>query len=352
MIEANWGDMISVTVYNDIAGPEEGTAIHWHGISQKGTPYYDGVPGVTQCPIAPGSSFTYTFKADVYGTSWWHSHFSAQYTAGVFGPLIVYGPKHVDYDIDIGPVMLNDWYHADYTDTVADAVGPSQNISIYAPWADNNLINGRNTPYDCSLSQQSTGTCDPSTALPRAQYLFQMGKTHRLRLMNTGAAALMHFSIDGHNMQVIANDFVPVVPYDADFVTLHVGQRTDILVTGDADPTQSYWIRSTISMNCSDSYTTEALAILSYAGYNATNQTPNSTISAAAAAADEKSFLCQNVRHPSLPSLFFHLSNLSTSRTTSQKQPPTTSNPSTPPPQQPKPSSSTSRPILQATTIG
>jgi len=85
-IEANWGDWIVVRVHNNITGPAEGTGIHWHGIIQKDSPWYDGVPGISQCPIAPGSSFTYRFQADVYGTSWWHSHFSAQYTAGFFGP--------------------------------------------------------------------------------------------------------------------------------------------------------------------------------------------------------------------------------------------------------------------------
>lgn len=31
----------------------------------------DGVPGVTECPIPPGSSKTYSFVASQYGTSWW-----------------------------------------------------------------------------------------------------------------------------------------------------------------------------------------------------------------------------------------------------------------------------------------
>jgi hypothetical protein len=30
-IEANWGDIIEVSVKNLITGPDEGTAIHWHG---------------------------------------------------------------------------------------------------------------------------------------------------------------------------------------------------------------------------------------------------------------------------------------------------------------------------------
>ena len=74
LIEANWGDTIQVHVTNAL--PDEGTALHWHGLSQKGTPYYDGVPGVGQCPIAPGKDLTYTFKADMYGSSWYHSEFS------------------------------------------------------------------------------------------------------------------------------------------------------------------------------------------------------------------------------------------------------------------------------------
>lgn len=54
-----------VTVHNQIA--DEGTALHWHGLQQQGTQEMDGVPAVSQCPIAPGSSFTYTFKASLYG---------------------------------------------------------------------------------------------------------------------------------------------------------------------------------------------------------------------------------------------------------------------------------------------
>lgn len=61
VIEANWGDWIEVTVTNNI--PDEGAAIHWHGLLQKNTPYMDGVPGNTQCPIAPGKTFTYRFQA-------------------------------------------------------------------------------------------------------------------------------------------------------------------------------------------------------------------------------------------------------------------------------------------------
>ena len=82
--------MIEVVVHNKISGPEEGTAIHWHGLLQSASPWFDGVAGAHQCPIAPGSSFKYTFRADQYGSSWYHSHYSAQYSGGLFGPMVIY----------------------------------------------------------------------------------------------------------------------------------------------------------------------------------------------------------------------------------------------------------------------
>lgn len=75
-IEACWGDDIEVTVRNHL--PCNGTTIHWHGLRQFESVEYDGVNAVTQCPIAPGDSYTYKFHARQYGTSWYHSHYSLQ----------------------------------------------------------------------------------------------------------------------------------------------------------------------------------------------------------------------------------------------------------------------------------
>ena len=42
---------------------------------QNGTNWADGVPGISQCPIPAGSSFTYQFTlTGQYGTFWYHSH--------------------------------------------------------------------------------------------------------------------------------------------------------------------------------------------------------------------------------------------------------------------------------------
>ena len=260
-IEANWGDTITVNVHNALDnstdGPEEGTALHWHGLLQAGNPWEDGVPAIGQCPIAPGKSLQYSFKADLYGTSWYHSHYSAQYAGGLFGPMIIHGPSNADYDVDVGPVLISDWFHKQYYDLVQDIMGTEK--TLVAPKSDNNLINGK-MDFDCSLVKDGT-PCTNRAGL--AKFKFTKGKKHRLRLINASAEALQKFSIDNHNMTVIANDFVPVVPYDTNVVTLGVGQRTDVIVDADGDSNGIYWMRSTIS-NCSNTLQPDAQAIIYY----------------------------------------------------------------------------------------
>jgi Multicopper oxidase len=77
---------VTVIVSNKLKS--NGTSIHWHGIRQWLTMHMDGVNGVTQCPIAPGDSFNYTWRAMQYGSSWYHSHYSVQYADGAVGPLV------------------------------------------------------------------------------------------------------------------------------------------------------------------------------------------------------------------------------------------------------------------------
>ncbi|RAL14121.1 uncharacterized protein BO97DRAFT_448692 [Aspergillus homomorphus CBS 101889] len=270
MIEANWGDIISVTVNNMITtGTEEGLAVHWHGLTQKGIPWEDGVPGVTQCPIVPRSSFTYTFQADQYGTGWYHSHYSAQLTDGVYGPVIIHGPNHVAYDHDLGPIMISEYHHLDYWSILEDIFLRPPVI----PNVDNNLINGRGI-YNCS-------GVDCSAGASLSRFSFQSGKVHRLRLLNTGANANQKISIDGHTMTVIANDFVPIKPYNAEVVTLGAGQRTDVLVKANGKPRDAYWMRASIDMDCLNStatYPTVTAAI--YYEDAVTSQWPNTTSTA------------------------------------------------------------------------
>lgn len=58
-ITANVGDHVTVIVENQLGN--RSTGLHFHGLYQHGTPEMDGPVGVTQCPVAPGTTFTYDF---------------------------------------------------------------------------------------------------------------------------------------------------------------------------------------------------------------------------------------------------------------------------------------------------
>ncbi|KAF9870950.1 MFS monocarboxylate transporter [Colletotrichum karsti] len=264
LIEANWGDVVEVTVHNNISAPEEGTAIHWHGIHQQDTPWMDGVSGITQCPIVPGGSFTYRWRASTYGTSWWHGHHALQYAGGLWGAIVIHGPTFVEYDIDLGPVTLSDYYHRGYEGIAMGAISTSSNENVTVPASANQMINGLN-PYTCSLSPYqfpsiTNATCHDNA--PKPEFTFQSGKAHKLRLVNTGAQAHQIFSIDDHKLIVTSMDWTPIEPYEVDFLALGVGARAEVIVKATGDPKSAYVMR--MRTRCATTYVWETNATVFY----------------------------------------------------------------------------------------
>lgn len=66
------GDRIIVDAMNMMHA--DSTTLHWHGQHLHRSPYMDGTPFVSQCPILPGDTFRYNFVAETPGTHFWHSH--------------------------------------------------------------------------------------------------------------------------------------------------------------------------------------------------------------------------------------------------------------------------------------
>lgn len=78
-------------------------------------------------------------------------------------------------------------------------------------------------------------------------------------------------------MQVIANDFVQIQPYNTTVITLGIGQRSDVIVTADQDSKSSYWMRVVAPYGCStNNGTTYAQAAIFYESANHT-AAPTST---------------------------------------------------------------------------
>jgi hypothetical protein len=77
----NEGETAEIHIEND---SDVAITIHWHGLILPNN--QDGVPNITQKPIAPHSKdFVYSFNLEQNGTYWYHPHdLNEQHTKGVF----------------------------------------------------------------------------------------------------------------------------------------------------------------------------------------------------------------------------------------------------------------------------
>ncbi len=204
---------------------------------------------MTECPIPPnGGTRVYKFRAEQYGSSWYHSHFSAQYGNGIVGTIQINGPASLPYDIDLGTFPITDYYYktADELMLFTQNNGP--------PFSDNVLFNGTAKHPTTGAGQYANVTLTP-------------GKRHRLRLINTSVENHFQVSLVDHTMTIIANDLVPVNAYTADSVFLAVGQRLDVTIDASRTP-GNYWLNVTFggSNFCGGSLNPNPAAIVHYAG--------------------------------------------------------------------------------------
>ena len=244
---ADWGDTITINVKNSLQ--DNGTSIHWHGIRQYNSFGEDGVNGITECALAPGDSRSYTFKATQFGTSWYHSHYSSQYGSGVIGPIVINGPASANYDVDLGPLTINEWYYAT-AEQIQEAALVNAQSQGPAPPADNILLNGTNGG--------SGGNYHQVTLTP--------GKKHRLRLINTSVDNYFRVKLDGHAFTVMTADFIPIEPIPGtDWLLIAIGQRYDVVFTAN-QTAGTYWFRAESASDCVSLANGHGRALFTYSG--------------------------------------------------------------------------------------
>ncbi|KAL9101309.1 MAG: hypothetical protein Q9163_003421 [Psora crenata] len=133
----------------------------------------------------------------------------------------------------------------------------STNATLQTQPTDNTLINGR-MPYNCTRAP-SGSDCSPNA--PFSKFRVQAGKTYKLRAINAGAGSLLGFSIDNHELTIVANDFVDIEPYKTTMVILGAGQRSDLIFTPKTN--ESVWMRAqSLGRGCSRSFDSPARALV------------------------------------------------------------------------------------------
>ena len=258
------GQRVVVNVKNNLRN--DAVTIHWHGLHQPGTPWMDGVPYVTQCPIPPHSSFRYEFIAKPKGTFWWHSHMGTQRTMGVFGAFIV--KDRLETSVEDRVLQIQDWNHDQDSE-----VGYYK--MIFGPYEGRQKFNGHKSLDSTffSLFQIQSGLINgrgrhykednnEHNGAPLTTYHVKQGNKYRFRVIGTGELYPFRVSVDGHKLSIIASDGYDIAPEEAESFIINPGERFDFELVAD-QPVGNYWIRG-VSLVQSRSH--RADAILRYEG--------------------------------------------------------------------------------------
>src|SRR6266478_5020314 len=104
-IQIQQGDRVRVIFENKLP---ESTTIHWHGLEVPIE--QDGIPYISQKPVAPGEKYVYEFTVHQEGTFFYHAHSAMQEMIGQIGFFIAHPktPHHPPVDHDFG-IILQEW---------------------------------------------------------------------------------------------------------------------------------------------------------------------------------------------------------------------------------------------------
>ena len=205
------GDELRARLINELPEP---TTVHWHGLRLPNA--MDGVPHLTQPPIAPGASFDYRFRAPDAGTFWYHAHLysSEQLERGLYGVLIVEEAIPVAVDRDL-VLVFDDWRLTDD--------GKLDEASFRSL---------HDAAHDGRIGAHLTLNSAPSLDIA-----VRLHERLRLRLLNAANARVMRLRIERHAAWVMAIDGQPAEPFLArnGRITLGPGNRIDVFIDATAD---------------------------------------------------------------------------------------------------------------------
>ncbi|KAH7330846.1 hypothetical protein KP509_20G005200 [Ceratopteris richardii] len=300
-IRVREGDTIVVEMENLM--PTEAVIMHWHGMQQRGTPWYDGAGGVSQCAINPGETFVYRFQAEKAGTYFYHGHLGLQRTAGFYGSLIVDVGRGVqeafEYDGELS-ILLNDWWHRS---AIEQGLGLYSDPFRWVGEPQSLLMEGRGK-YNCSLvsggdAEEAAGDrprCDETNKQCKPLVLrVQPGLKYRLRLASVTSLSSLNFQIEDHNMTLVEADGNYVEEVVLDNLNLYSGESYSVLIEAYKQPPggrKTFWVTAHVQGRLPK--TTPALAILVYGDGEAT--TPVSSPPLAPAAWNDTAFSLRQSR--------------------------------------------------------
>ncbi len=245
------GDHVTINVFNRL---HEETAIHWHGLL---VPWQmDGVLGVSQKGIRPGSVFHYQFPLLQAGTYWYHSHAALQEQLGLYGAIVIDPPKPSPYHYTKDyVVVLSDWSNTDPEQLFANLkkdgnyysprlpLQPSLSHFLhdyrYANAQEKQLLirdyqmmqTMRMGIYDFSDIAYDAFLLNGRTVSNPWRARVRVGDVVRLRFIGAAANTIFHVKLPNTTMQMVQIDGNDVIPHEVTDFRIAPGETYDVLVT-------------------------------------------------------------------------------------------------------------------------
>lgn len=289
-IRAREGEWVKVTLRNrtDLLH-----TIHWHGLTVPNP--MDGVPYVTQPPVMPGKEYVYRFKAEPYGTHFYHCHWGTllHMQSGMYGAFIV--------ESDDDPIKRQYNYERDYMLTMSSVdtnwVRSELNTMLERMTRRMRLMrDGRLDSWttahfdsvDDLLAAMAQGFIPPykrsrrsRAELPDPDYftingksypltdpiLIRQGEKIRIRFANAGTVEhYMH--LHGHDFDHVCEDGAPLPsPIRGNTLRVSPGKTSDIIVEGTNPGFWTFHDHDTRRVTNNGLYPGGALTVLVYEGY-------------------------------------------------------------------------------------
>lgn len=266
------GDTAEIVVHNQL---KESTSLHWHGVFLPNKE--DGVPWLTQKPIAPGATYTYRFPIIQNGTHWYHSHSGLQEQIGMYGNFVMKKRsddktfrKGID-DLPEVPIVLSEWtdlspkninrmlhnandwaaIKKNATQSYAEAIREGYfKTKLKNEWKRMTAMDVSDVYYDKVLMNGSNIT---DLKIIDGKSL-KAGDKVRLRISNGGASSYFWLRYAGGKITVVGNDGNDVEPLEVDRLIIGVSETYDVVVTIPNDGVSYEFLATTEDRTQSASY--------------------------------------------------------------------------------------------------
>jgi FtsP/CotA-like multicopper oxidase with cupredoxin domain len=227
------GERVRIVLRNSLPEP---TTIHWHGVDVPNS--MDGVPGITQKPVAPGQTFVYEFEARPTGTRWYHTHFQEhrQLDLGLYAPLIIEpaGPDPFPFDREY-TLVLDDWATGTGRPLPSTREGTAGGRGGMGGMMEGMMGRGMGGMMGSGQHPAYDVMTINGKAFPASQPLtVRKGERVRLRLINASADHTHVIRLGGHRLRVTHTDGNPLLQaMEVDAVPIVPSERYDVFFSAE-----------------------------------------------------------------------------------------------------------------------